>query len=180
MSVDVDSKWGFSLTGTDLRLRTFHTVLAETLALYPPPRNPIPPPQAFLEAWSKGIDEYRRLYEEALDLRESNSYDNRIEWLNFLHGSRENSHNKYSLSLFQMGQNVEDGPRKESTRLVRKELISKYGPQCQLCHKQFEEKNGRPIFEAHHIVPEVCGGKTVLGEHGCSLQGVSFKHKIAN
>ena len=162
MGVDVGSEWGFSLKGIDLRLRTFHTVLAETLALYPPPKYPLPPPEAFLEAWAKGIDEYRNLYEKALDLRESDSYDNRIEWLDFLHGSRKNSHNKYSLILFQIGQNEKDGPRKESTRPVRKQLIVKNGSQCQLCHKQFEEKNGRPIFDAHHIVPEVCGGKTVL------------------
>ncbi len=139
----------------------FHTVLAETLALYPPPQRPLPSPEAFLEAWARGIEEYRNLYAKTLDFGEMNSYDNRMTWLDFLHGSYENRHNKDSLLLFQMGQN-EDGPRKESTRQVRRELIMKYGPQCQLCHEHFEEKNGRPIFEAHHIVPEACGGETVL------------------
>src|SRR2546427_6172145 len=105
MGLETDFGWGFSLQGKDLQLRTFHTVLAETLALYPPPKYPTPPPEAFMEAWAKGLDEYRNLYEKALDFGESNSYDNRIEWLDFLHGSRKNSHNRYSILLFQMGQN---------------------------------------------------------------------------
>jgi len=147
--------------GKDLQLRMFHTVLAETLALYPPLRPPLTPPEIFLEAWTKGLDEYRKVYEKALDFGETDFYDNRMTWLDSLAGWRKNSHNKYSLLLFQIGQN-EGGPRKENTRRVREELITKYGPECQSCHKQFEEKKGRPVFDAHHIVPEACGGKTVL------------------
>src|SRR2546427_4420441 len=161
MSVEVDAEWGFSLQGQDLQLRTFRTVLAETLALFPPSEPPRTPPEAFLQAWAKGLDEYRKVYEKALDFGETDSYDNRLTWLEMLHGRYKNNHNKLSLVLLQIGQN-EGGPRKESTRPVRKELITKYGPKCQSCHKQFGERKGRPIFEAHHIVPESCGGKTVL------------------
>ena len=161
MSGGVESEWDFHLKEKDLQLRTFHTVLAETLALYPPSKPPTTPPEAFLEAWAKGLDEYRKVYEKALDFGETDSYDNRLTWLEMLHGRYKNNHNQLSLSLFQIGQN-EGGPRKENTRHVRKELLAKYGPTCQSCHRQFEEKKGRPIFEAHHIVPESCGGKTVV------------------
>jgi hypothetical protein len=161
MSVEVDGEWGFSLQGKDLQLLIFHTVLAETLALYPPPEPTLPLPEAFMEAWARGLDEYRKLYGKALDFGEPDSYDNRMTWLDFLHGSYKNTHNKYSLVLFQIGQN-KGGPRKENTHRIRKELIAKHGSQCQVCHKPFEEKKGRPIFDAHHIVPEACGGKTVL------------------
>src|SRR2546430_11930677 len=102
MSVSMDSeKWGFSISDNPLRLRLFHTVLAETLAQLAPSRPESTPPEAFLEAWAKGIVEYRRLYEKALDVVPSGSLDNRVELLDILHGPQENSHNKYSLLLFQ-------------------------------------------------------------------------------
>jgi|SRR6267143_97630 len=160
MSLAMDSEgWGFSITDRPLKLRLFHTVLAETLSQYPPSRPEPTAPEAFFEAWAKGIVEYRRLYEKALDVFPSSSYDSRVEWLDILHGSYDNSHNRYSLLLFQIGQNE---PLKVSRYRVRQELIRKSGTQCQICHRQFEERRGKLIFEAHHIVPEVCGGKTEL------------------
>ncbi len=160
MALSIHSEeWGFSINDDPLRLRLFHTVLAETLSQFPPARPEPTPPEAFLEAWAKIIVEYRRLYEKALDLFPSSSFDNRVELLDILHGSHENSHNKYSLLLFQIGQNE---PPKESRYRVRKELIKRNGAQCQICRRQFEKREVRLVFEAHHIVPEVCGGKTEL------------------
>ena len=158
-SIEVgDENWTFALAEDDsLRLQLFHVKLVELLALYPWKAREPPPPESFMKAWQKGIDEYRSLYEKAMDFDPQGSYDNLLAVVESLHGRYENW--RFGLPLLLIGQVP---PKKESLRRVRKELIARFGPRCQLCHEQFEERKGRIVFEAHHVVPESCGGTSTL------------------
>ncbi len=167
----LESGWEFALNRSQtLRTEYFHTKLIEFLTQpKPTEREEEFPPEAFSNAWKKGIGEYKHLYEKALDWAESSSYENSIELLYSLcgykntHGSQSTfsvNGKTYIFPLFLIGQT--SLPKyKERLGRVKKELLAKHGPICQLCGKRFRKRGGRVICEAHHIVPESYGGKAV-------------------
>ena len=162
--------WEFALNHSQtLRVEYFHNRLIEFLAQPKPSEEAKFPPEAFSNAWKKGIGEYQRLYEKALDLGMPSSYENSIELLYSLcgykntHGSQStfNVNGKtYDFPLFLIGQT--SLPKyKEHLGRIKTELIAKYGPVCQLCGKRFRKRGSRILCEAHHVIPESYGGKAI-------------------
>ena len=169
MSFEQDG-WGFTLYRSQtLRVEYFHNKLIEFLARTKPSEEAKFPPEAFSNAWKKGIGEYKRLYEKALDWGKPTSYDRCIDLLYSLcgykntHGSQStfNINGKtYDFPLFLIGQ-TSLPKHKENLRRVKLGLITERGPLCQLCGKRFPKKSNRVVCEAHHIIPESFGGKAV-------------------
>ncbi len=151
ISVDVEEEGGWYSRDQESSRELFYLGLIHELFWLP--TDPWPSPEVFTRTWVENRAEYDRLVQSM----KGGSFDSLLDYCS----SRSISPTRSMFPAFPFwlpprGSVAED--KKEQVKgKLRRELLAKYGNECQVCHGVITGS-----FHAHHIIPRSLGGPTSL------------------